>query len=136
MYTYEHKKRVLYGETDQMGYLYYGNYCLLYEAGRTESIRALGVSYKFLEEQMKVMMPVLAVSSRYLKPIKYDELITIRTILREKPGKLIVFDHEIYNENGNQGHRAEVKLVFVDMESQKRVSTPDYLNDKLAVYFD
>ena len=100
MYTYEHKKRVLYGETDQMGYLYYGNYCLLYEAGRTESIRALGVSYKFLEEQMKVMMPVLAVSSRYLKPIKYDELITIRTILREKPGKLIVFDHEIYNENG------------------------------------
>lgn len=136
MYTHDFHKRIRYGETDQMGYLYYGNYCLLYEIGRSEAIRALGISYKELEEELGVMMPVMAVASRYLRPIKYDEQITIRTFLREQPTKLITFDHEIYTEAGDLAHRGEVKLFFVDVQTNKRVSCPDYITSRVKQYFD
>jgi acyl-CoA thioester hydrolase len=135
LYTHEVKKRVLYGETDQMGYLYYGNYCLLYEMGRGEAVRALGISYKELEDDYKIMMPVISVESRYLISIKYDELITIRTILEEMPTKLIHFKHEIYTEDGRLAHKGEVKLFFIDVVENKRISTPNYLSEKLIPFF-
>jgi len=119
-----------------MGYLYYGNYCLLYEIGRSEAMRQLGISYRQMEEDIQVMMPVMAVQSRYAQPIKYDELVTIRTILNEMPTKMITFQHEIYSEQGTVAHKGEVKLFFVDMKSNKRVSAPTYLTDKLEQYFD
>lgn len=136
MYIHEHTKRIRYGETDQMGYLYYGNYCLLYEIGRSEAMRNLGISYRAMEDDIRVMMPVMAVQSRYAQPIKYDELVTIRTILREMPTKMITFEHEILNTEGKVAHRGEVKLFFVDMETNKRVSAPVYLTEKLEQYFD
>jgi acyl-CoA thioester hydrolase len=119
-----------------MGYLYYGNYALLYEIGRSEAIRALGLSYREMEAEHKIMMPVISVESRYLAPLKYDELINIRTILQDIPGKLIHFFHEIYNGESQLCHKAEVKLFFVDMISQKRVSAPSMLVDQLRPYFD
>ncbi|MEM9546983.1 MAG: thioesterase family protein [Bacteroidota bacterium] len=136
MFVHEHTKRVRYGETDQMGYLYYGNYALLFEIGRVEAIRSLGLSYKELEERLKIMMPVLYMESKYALPVRYDELITIRTILKEMPTKMIEFHHEIINEEGKIAHRGVVKLFFVDMETNKRVSTPAYLADKIVEYFD
>lgn len=135
MYIHTYHKRVRYGETDQMGYLYYGNYCLLYEIGRVEAIRSLGISYRELEDNLKVMMPVMSVSSRYRRPIRYDENIKIKTILTEMPSKLIVFEHEIFNENGDLAHKGEVKLCFVDMITNKRVSSPPYINEKLIPHF-
>jgi len=74
MFTHDHHKRIRYGETDQMGYLYYGNYPLLYEIGRTEAIRALGLRYRDMEVEDGVMMPVMHMESRYLLPLKYDEI--------------------------------------------------------------
>lgn len=136
MFTHSYNKRVRYGETDQMGYLYYGNYPMLYEIGRTEAIRSLGISYKQLEDELRIMMPVISMESRYLKPIKYDEFIEIKTILEEMPGKLIHFKHEINNEKNELCHRGEVKLFFIDMVTDKRMSSPDYLNQKLIPYFD
>lgn len=136
MFVHEHKKRIRYGETDQMGYLYYGNYALLFEIGRVEAIRSLGISYKELEEKLRVMMPVLYMESKYALPVKYDENITIRTILKEMPTKMIEFHHEILNEAGRVAHKGIVKLFFVDMETNKRVSTPSYISDKLVDYFD
>lgn len=136
MFVHEHKKRVRYGETDQMGYLYYGNYALLFEIGRVEAIRSLGISYKELEEKVGVMMPVLFMESRYALPVKYDEEITIRTILKEMPTKMIEFHHEIINEDEKVAHRGIVKLFFVDMKTNRRVSTPNYIADKIAEYFD
>lgn len=136
MFVHEYKKRIRYGETDQMGYLYYGNYALLFEIGRVEAIRSLGISYKELEEKMGVMMPVLYMESRYALPIKYDELIIIRTRLLEMPTKMIEFHHEIINEENKIAHKGIVKLFFVDMKTNKRVSTPNYLSDKIAEYFD
>lgn len=136
MFVHEHTKRIRYGETDQMGYLYYGNYALLFEIGRVEAIRSFGISYKELEDKIGVMMPVIYMESRYLLPIKYDELITIRTTLHKMPTKLIEFHHEILNENNKVAHKGIVKLFFVDMKTNKRVSTPDYISNKIAAYFD
>jgi acyl-CoA thioester hydrolase len=136
MFIYDHQKRVSYGETDQMGYLYYGNYPLLYEIGRTESIRSLGLRYRDMEAKERVMMPVLHMEARYLAPIKYDDNLTIRTIIKELPTKMIKFDHEIYNEELEICHRAYVKLFFVNMDTNKRVTTPITLQQALKPYYE
>ncbi len=78
----ETKLRVRYGETDQMGYVYYGNYAEYFEVGRVEWLRNLGISYKSLEES-KIMLPVLHLNINYLKPAKYDDLLTIITTLKK-----------------------------------------------------
>ena len=136
MFVHQCTKRVTYGETDQMGYLYYGNYPQLYEIGRAEAIRTLGISYKEMEQELKIMMPVMHVESRYMGPVHYDELITINTILQELPTKMIHFFHEIFNEQGKLIHKGQVKLFFVEMQSGKRISSPPYLNEKLKPFFD
>ena len=69
----ESYKRVRYAETDKMGYLYYGHYAKLYEIGRSEMIRDLGITYKHLEDELNIMMPVLQLSCRYRLPAKYDD---------------------------------------------------------------
>lgn len=136
MHTHVFKKRVCYGETDQMGYLYYGHYAQYYEVGRAEMMRDLGISYKEMEEEMGVMMPVMSMESRYLRPAFYDELISIHTILRKLPDSTIVFHMELYNEAGKLLNGGTVKLCFVDMKTKKRVDAPAYLMDKLKPYFE
>lgn len=135
MFIHEHQKRIRYGETDQMGYLYYGNYALLFEIGRVEAIRSMGTTYKHMEDEMGVMMPVIAMECRYLAPAKYDELITIRTILKELPTKIIEFHHEILSEERKVIHKGMVKLFFIDMKTKKRVSTPSLITDKIKHLF-
>jgi acyl-CoA thioester hydrolase len=135
MFRHIFQKRIRYGETDKMGYLYYGHYPLMYEIGRVEAIRDLGLTYRHMEDELRIMMPVIHVESRYLKPAYYDELIFIHTILNEIPGKLCQFEHEIYNEGEELIHKATVKLFFIDMDTQKRVSAPDYFTDALKTYF-
>lgn len=136
MFVHDLKKRIRYGETDQMGYMYYGNYCLLYEIGRAEALRSIGASYRDLEVVHKIMMPVAYVESRFIKPAKYDELITIRSILKEMPTKLTTFYHEIYNEENELLHKGIVKLFMIDMETDKRVSFPEHLVTILKPSFE
>jgi acyl-CoA thioester hydrolase len=137
MYSFDYQKRVRYGETDQMGYLYYGNYATYYEIGRVEMLRSLGLTYKHMEEELQVMMPVVNLQVRYLRPAKYDDLITIRTILREPPGeKYITFHMELFNEAGKLINAGSVKLCFVDMNTFKTVPPPSYLMQKLIPFFD
>jgi acyl-CoA thioester hydrolase len=135
MYSFDYKKRVRYGETDMMGYLYYGNYAQLYEIGRVETMRSLGLTYKILEEKYRIMMPVVHVSARYILPARYDEELTIRTILNELPGRMITFENEIYNDQQKLIHKAEVKLFFVDMDSGMKVPCPPYMLEKLIPLF-
>ena len=82
MYQHQTQIRVRYGETDQMGYLYYGNYALYYEVGRTDAIRQLGLTYKWME-QNGVALPVAECNLQYLRPAFYDELLTVNTIIKE-----------------------------------------------------
>ena len=127
--------RVRYGETDQMGYLYYGNYALYYEVGRAEAIRQLGFTYRQLEE-MGIMMPVAELSSHYFRPALYDDLITVKTILKELPdGPKIQFHSELYNEDGLLLNKGITTLVFYDPGEKKKCNMPAVLFDRLAPFF-
>ena len=135
MFIHETHVRVRYGETDQMGYLYYGNYAQYYEVGRAEAIRSLGISYKELEAVLGIMMPVMSLQMRFVRPALYDELLTVRTILRHLPTDTITFHMEIYNEKKKLVNGGSVKLCFVEMASGKTVAPPQYLIEKLKDFF-
>ena len=127
--------RVRYGETDQMGFLYYGNYALYYEVGRAEAIRQLGFTYRELEE-MSIMMPVVELNSQYFRPAMYDNLITVKTILKELPeGSKIKFHSELYNEKQELLNRGVTTLVFYDPQQKQKVNMPQQLMDCLAPFF-
>ena len=128
--------RVRYGETDQMGYLYYGNYALYYEVGRAEAIRQLGFTYRQLEE-MGIMMPVAELNSQYFRPALYDDLVTVKTILKELPeGSKIQFHSELYNEGGQLLNKGVTTLVFYDGKEKKRANMPPELYERLAPFFN
>ncbi len=136
MYINETKIRVRYGETDQMGYLYYGNYALYYEVGRVEAIRSLGVSYKEMEEEMGIMMPVLSLNMRFVRPALYDELLTVRSTIKTLPTETVIFEVEIYNEKNKLVNGGKVLLAFFDQETNKRVTAPEKLLQGLRPYFE
>ena len=136
MYTAETKIRVRYGETDQMGYLYYGYYALYYEVGRAEAIRELGFTYREMEE-MGVMMPVAELNAKYYRPAKYDDQITVKTILKELPtGSKISFHSELYNEAGELLNVGVTTLVFYDPIKKIKTVMPDALLEKLKTFFE
>ena len=136
MYSFDFKKRVRYAETDKMSYLYYGNYPKFFEIGRVETLRSLGIAYKDLEDIHHVMLPVVHLEVKYLAPAFYDDLLTIRTTLKEMPTKMISFYHEILNEDMKIINKATVKLFFIDTETNKRVSAPNFLIKKMQRYFE
>lgn len=126
--------RVRYGETDQMGYVYYGNYSLYYEQGRTEAIKSLGISYKELESK-GIMMPVADMKVRYKGPAKYDELLKISTSVPEMPGRSITFETKIFNEEGKLINEGTTNLLFVKADTRKPCSAPEELIEVLKPYF-
>jgi acyl-CoA thioester hydrolase len=128
--------RVRYGETDQMAYLYYGNYALLYEIGRVEMLRDLGLTYANMEAEYGIMLPVMSLYQRFVRPGRYDELLTITTTLRKLPIDTITFHVEIRNPKGKLVNGGSVKLCFVDMKTGKAVPAPDYLLEKLLPHFE
>lgn len=134
MFVFETKLRVRYAETDQMGYMYYGNYASFYEVARTEMLRSTGISYKELEE-MGVMLPVLELQSRFIHPAHYDDLITIKTYIKEKPVVRIKFDYELFNEQGMLINEGYTQLVFVDMQKNKPCRAPAIFDEKIRKYF-
>ncbi|MCB0643345.1 MAG: acyl-CoA thioesterase [Phaeodactylibacter sp.] len=137
MLSHEYQKRVRYGETDKMGYLYYGNYLQYYEIGRVELLRSLGLTYQAMEDEIQVMMPVVHAEVRYLRPAYYDNLITIRTTIRELPEKYIVFHMELINEAGKLINTGRVRLCFVDMQTNKTLDQPPLtLLEKMKPYFE
>ena len=136
MHVSECTIRVRYAETDQMGYLYYGNYALYYEVGRAEAIRQLGFTYRQLEE-MGVMMPVAELNARYFRPALYDDLITVKTILKElNSGSKIQFHSELYNEAGELLNKGVTTLVFYDPKQKKTVDMPHELYSRLQPFFE
>jgi acyl-CoA thioester hydrolase len=134
MYTSQTEVRVRYGETDQMGYVYYGNYASYYEVARVESLRQLGFTYKELEE-MDVMLPVLENKSKFLAAALYDDLLTIVTTIREKPGVRIKFDYEIFNRHGKLINQGETLLAFVNKRTGKPCRPPAIFQKLLEPFF-
>ncbi len=134
MFSFETNIRVRYADTDQMGYVYYGNYAEMYEVARTEMLRSLGMTYKSMEED-GVMMPVLELKCKYIKPALYDDELTIKVIIEEKPAVRIVFKYEIYNQNKVLLNLGETTLVFVDIEKNKPCLAPKNFLNKIQTYF-
>ena len=135
MYEHSTTLRVRYAEADPMNVVYYGNYAQYFEVGRVESLRALGISYKSMEE-MGFMLPVVELNIKYRRSAKYDDLITSKTMIKQLPtDHRIQFDQEIYNEAGKLLTIGTVKLYFMDKTITKKVSMPPFLSEKLTPYF-
>ncbi|HZK94140.1 MAG TPA: thioesterase family protein [Prolixibacteraceae bacterium] len=124
MLCYDTKYRVCYGDTDRMGVMYYGHYPRLYEIGRTDLIREIWKSYREVEES-GIILPVRLLSAIYHKPAIYDEVLTIRTIIKEIPKVKFKLFSEIYNEKGELINEGEVVLGFIDASTGKPRRAPE-----------
>jgi len=134
MYSHEHTIRVRYGETDQMGYVYYGDYAEYLEVGRVEALRSLGFPYRRLEEE-GMMLPVHDLHITYHKPARYDDLLTIRTTITELPNVRMKFTYEIRNASAELLCEASTTLVFVDSTTMRPMRGPDELVKALTPFF-
>jgi acyl-CoA thioester hydrolase len=135
MYQTDVQIRVRYSETDQMGYVYYGNYAAYFEVARTEAFRQLGIHYKEMEAS-GVMMPVLEMKTKFVRPAKYDDLLTIRLFLKHNPtAARIKFEYEVFNEAQELLTIGETTMVFVDMKTGRPVPTPQEIQQIMAPYF-
>ncbi len=135
MYLNETQIRVRYAETDQMGYVYYGHYAAYFEVARVEMLRSLGFSYKILEEE-GLILPVLNFSIKYIRPAFYDDLLKIKTIIKELPVTRIRFDYETFNEKQELLNIAETTLVFVNKKSGRPGTIPPDLLAAMQKFFN
>ena len=130
-FEFDTKIRVRYAEVDRMGYVYYGNYAQYYELGRVASMRQIGHTYREMEER-GVIMPVISLNVKYIRPAKYDDLLTIKTYIKSLPETRINFEHEIFNQNGELLNKADTTLVFISKETNRPVKAPQWFLEALA----
>jgi len=136
MFTHTTEIRVRYGETDQMGYLYHGFYAWYYDVGRTEAIRSLGIDYANMEKD-GLLLPVLSLKSKYVRPAKYDQVLTVETTLVNYPKSgLLNFRTELTNQEDDLLNIGVVTLVCVSAKTRKRCNPPANLLKKLKPYFE
>ncbi|MDX8567269.1 thioesterase family protein [Elizabethkingia sp. HX XZB] len=126
--------RVRYAETDPMKYVYYGNYATYFEVARVELFRGIGMSYDEIEKR-GIWLPVSEYNIKYLKPALYDQELRIEVKVKERPGVRIIFDYEIYNEEGEKLTEASTTLFFLDAEKNKVVKCPDWLMELMDKHF-
>lgn len=134
MFTHTTRLRVRYGETDRMGYMYYGDYAQYFEVGRVEALRSLGFPYRDLEDD-GIMLPVHDMQVRYHRPARYDDMLTLRTHIDGMPSVRIVFRYELLDETGILLTEASITLVFVDRATMRPRRAPEALLNALAPYF-
>lgn len=135
MFEFTTQRRVTYGETDKMGYLYYGHYAEYYETGRVESMRSIGLVYKELEDS-GIIMPVLDMSITYLKPAFYDDVLSILTMIPDYPdGFKMHFQYEITNQDGLLLNTGNTTLIFFDPEIRKPILATQVMEGKLDSFF-
>lgn len=122
--------RIRYGETDQMGVVYHGNYAQYFEIGRTEWLRNLGITYKQMEEE-GIKLPVISLMVNFKKSACYDDMIKVKTTLKKMPSASIEFDYEIVNELGEILTTGNTVLAFIDINRNRPTRCPRYILDKL-----
>jgi acyl-CoA thioester hydrolase len=134
MYCFESQIRVRYGETDRMGYMYYGHYPEYFEVSRTDMIRSLGLSYREIED-IGIIMPVRSLHVEYKLPALYDEVLIVKSCLKELPEVKLNIDYEIRNEKKQLVCTGNTILVFVDKNTRKPKRAPAYFIDAVRKYF-
>ncbi|MDY0779181.1 thioesterase family protein [Tenacibaculum sp. IB213877] len=130
MHQHSSSFRVRYAETDQMGVVYHGNYAQFFEIGRTEWLRSMGVTYKYMEKT-GIMLPVISLSCKYLKSALYDDVLTVTTYLKKKPAVKIEFDYEITNQHNELICTGNTVLAFINNTTNRPTRCPEYILDKL-----
>jgi len=133
MITSENKIRIRYDEVDMMGYVYHGNYAKYYHISRTELLRKIGINDKELENH-NVILPVTEMSIKYIKPIFYDDIITIKTSLHNIPTSRMIFHHEVRNQKNEVINQADSTLAFVDINTRKPMRAPHLIVNKIESY--
>ena len=134
MISFDFDIRVRYGEVDQMGFLYHANYVNYFDAARTEMIRDLGVS-NFELEREGVMIPVLEVNVKYGKPAHYDDVLTIRTSIKERPRIKTTFHYEVLR--GEEClTTGSVTVAFMNSTTKSACRPPKKLIDIINKHFD
>ncbi|SDR68125.1 acyl-CoA thioesterase [Christiangramia echinicola] len=122
--------KVRYAETDQMGVVHHGNYPQYLEIARLEWLDTLGISYKNMEQE-GIMLPVYELNLKYIKPVTFDDKLTIETRLHEMPNVKIIFDYSIFNQQGDLVTSATSVLVFMDSKTRRPIRCPEYILEKL-----
>lgn len=131
---FTHTMRSRYGETDRMGYVYYGNYLQYFEVARIEMIRACGISYREMED-VGVMLPVIHAEIQYKAPILYDEVFDIKVMMFDLPDVRLQTFYEIRTHNGTELHvLGEVTLVFMNAETRRPMRAPQNFVEGLKNY--
>ncbi|MEM8487002.1 MAG: thioesterase family protein [Bacteroidota bacterium] len=134
MVTYNYQHRVRYRECDPMGVVYHAHYIDYFEAARTEALRDMGIVYKKLEDD-GVQMPTIDLAVKYRQPARYDDLLEIKVILKDKPGVRIRIDYEVRRVNEETllttGH---VTLCFMDIERKRPVMAPAVFAEMYDTY--
>lgn len=126
MITYEYQFRVAYPDTDQMGSMHHANYVKYYEMARWELLRNIGVSYDSVEKA-GVMCPVVTMNFRFIRPTRYDALLTVKTRLTKLKGVRMWFTYELFNDKNELINEAETEIAFVGRETWKPCAPPDFL---------
>lgn len=135
MYISTTEIRVRYAETDQMNVVYHGNYAQYFEVGRGESIRKLGLTYKDMEA-MGVIMPIVDFQAKFLRPAHYDDLLTIKTMLKEIPtDHKIEYHQEVYNQHDKLLTIGKVVLYFIDANTKQKTSMPQKFMEIIQPFF-
>ena len=126
--------RVRYSETDQMGFVYYGNYATYLEVGRVAVMKKAGISYRKLEEE-GIGLPVREMNIKYKQAALYDDEIDVITYIKEMPNRLITFEYEI-----KRGEEllitATTTLFFMEKASKKLIRMPQKMRDQLKAFFN
>ncbi len=118
-----------------MGFVYYGVYAQYYEVARVEALRNIGIQYALIERELGIWLPVMHMQVRFLRPARYDDLLTIETTIPAMPESDIRFRYEIKNESGVLINGALVKLCFLDAATQRRINAPEIIKESLISYF-
>lgn len=130
MERYQVNVRAAYADTDQMGFVHHSNYVKYLEYARWEVFRQLGIAYKKIEED-GILMPVIDMNLRFLKPLRYDDLVNIELDFSlVRPTRLEV-NYRIYNQDGELVHKAYTALAFLRKSSGKPCRVPETIIEKI-----
>lgn len=135
MYSCDTQIRVRYGECDQMGYLHHSNYARYYEVARVELMRSLGFPYGEMENS-GIIMPVLNMECKFIKPVLYDEMVTVRATISEMPKTRMKLAYEVFNNKAVKVNQGATDLCFVDSKSRRPMRCPDNIADILNSVFN
>jgi acyl-CoA thioester hydrolase len=126
------KIRVRYAETDNMGVVYYANYFIWMEIGRTELLRSIGIRYRDLEEK-GYLLPVVKAFARYISPGFYDDEISIHSTVTKLSGPRIRIDYKMFREEKELICKGFTEHAFLSKETKKIIKPPENLTKNVVI---